>query len=240
MADPAPSSRPNSRYLKRLVHQTLQANDFEEQLPGLCTYPARRVINPLFSCLLSTEALIKWRAVTAMGVVCACLAETDMESARVIMRRLMWSLNDESGGIGWGAPEAMAEIMAGHQGLAAEYADVLISYIREDGNFLEYEPLQQGALWAIGRAAQTRNALFQPAGPYLVPFLRSADSALRGLAAWALGMLRFKDAAAQLARLLNDPAEITIYLDRRLVRRSVAALAQEALAACQAPGAAVH
>lgn len=25
-----------------------------------------------------------------------------MDSARIVMRRLMWSLNDESGGIGWG------------------------------------------------------------------------------------------------------------------------------------------
>jgi hypothetical protein len=46
-----------------------------------------------------------------MGEVMAHLADKDMESARVIMRRLMWSLNDESGGIGWGAPEAMGEIV---------------------------------------------------------------------------------------------------------------------------------
>jgi len=58
-----------------------------------------------------------------------------MESARVIMRRLMWSLNDESGGIGWGAPEAMGEIMARHEQLTKEYSAILGSYIREDGKF---------------------------------------------------------------------------------------------------------
>jgi len=36
----------------------------------------------------------------------------------------MWSLNDESGGIGWGAPEAMGAIMARHTGLADEYANI--------------------------------------------------------------------------------------------------------------------
>ena len=55
-----------------------------------------------------------------MGAVVAHLAEKDMESARVVMRRLMCSLNDESGGIGWGAPEAMGEIIASHEGLASE------------------------------------------------------------------------------------------------------------------------
>jgi len=47
-------------------------------------------------------------------MVISNLTEKEMESARVIMRRLMWSLNDESGDIGWGAPEAMAEIIACH------------------------------------------------------------------------------------------------------------------------------
>ncbi len=92
----------------------------------------------------------------------ANFAEEDMESARVIMRRLMWSLNDESGGIGWGSPEAMGEIIASHDGLAKEYAHVLISYVWEEGNFLEYEPLQRGA------------------GPHLLPYLESTDAAVRG------------------------------------------------------------
>jgi len=47
-----------------------------------------------------------------MGRVVSSLAEKDMESARVVMRRLMWNLNEESGGIGWGCPEAMGETMA--------------------------------------------------------------------------------------------------------------------------------
>jgi len=40
------------------------------------------------------------------------------------MRRLMWNLNDESGGIGWGNPEAMGEILACHEALANEYAPI--------------------------------------------------------------------------------------------------------------------
>ncbi len=63
-----------------------------------------------------------------MGRVAADLADRDMESARVVVRRLMWNLNDESGGIGWGSPEAMGEIMACHEGLAEEYSCILISF----------------------------------------------------------------------------------------------------------------
>ena len=61
-----------------------------------------------------------------MGALVFSLAEQDMESARVVMRRLMWNLNDESGGIGWGSPEAMGEIMARHSGLAEEYSKISV------------------------------------------------------------------------------------------------------------------
>ena len=61
-----------------------------------------------------------------MGVVVAGLAEHDMESARVVMRRLMWNLNDESGGIGWSSPEAMGEIMDPFPGLAPRRHEIVI------------------------------------------------------------------------------------------------------------------
>ena len=61
------------RDFKRKVIDLLQADDFAEVLETFRSYPARRVINPLFSCLCSTEPQIKWRAVTAMGGVVANL-----------------------------------------------------------------------------------------------------------------------------------------------------------------------
>jgi len=152
----------------------LRSDHFDQSLDALCQLPARQVINPLFSLLLSSDEKVRWRAITTMGAVVAKLADEDMESARVIMRRLMWSLNDESGGIGWSAPEAMGEIIASDEGLAKEYASVMISYVQEDGNFLEYEPLQRGAPRCL---------------PHLLLFLDSPDATVRGLAAWTLGLL---------------------------------------------------
>ena len=220
----------SGRGLKREVLTLLQSEKFHRSLEELCQLPGRRVINPLFSFLLNREEQTRWRAITAMGAVVANLAEKDMESARVVMRRLMWSLNDESGGIGWGAPEAMGEIIASHEGLAKEYVSVLISYVREDGNFLEYEALQRGAIWGVGRVAQARPELVQKAVPHLVLFLESPDAAVRGLAAWTLGLLVAEAARPQLEVLLGDETEITLYMDDRLIVRSVGALAGEALA----------
>ena len=94
----------------------------------------RKIVNGLFPLLYSQDEIVKWRAVTFMGLFVRNLAEEDMESARDVVRRLRWTLNDESGGIGWGSPEAMGEILTCHEGLAGEYAPILLSYANRDGN----------------------------------------------------------------------------------------------------------
>ena len=76
----------SGRDLKRKVLVLLQSDNFDPRLSELCQLPARQVINPLFSFLLSTDEETKWRAITAMGAVVANLAEKDMESERVVMR----------------------------------------------------------------------------------------------------------------------------------------------------------
>ena len=172
---------------------------------------------------------MKWRAVGAIGKVVKNMAEEDMETARVIMRRMIWNLNDESGGIGWGMPEAMGEVMAQHQGLAGEYAMILKSYIREDGNFLEHEPLQRGVLWGLGRLAQKRPELLEDAIPHIHPFLSSEAPPLRGLAAWIMGLLGSSQDNGSLAELETDDTEITLYLNGTERNFRISELARKAL-----------
>ena len=201
------------RKLKRKVLDLLKEEDMDRALAAIGSLPPRQVINPLFSFLCSTEPQVKWRAVKAIGQVVKNIAEEDMESARVIMRRMIWNLNDESGGIGWGLPEAMGEVMAQHQGLATEYVMILQSYIREDGNYLEYQPLQRGVLWGLGRLAQEKSELLKNATPHLRPFLSSNDAVLRGLAAWVMRLLGVSEGDPALTPLENDETEFTLYLN---------------------------
>lgn len=200
--------------------------------------PAKDVIQTLFSAICRTEENIRWHAVRAMGPTVARLADKDMEAARIIMRRLMWSLNEESGGIGWGAPEAMAEIMVHHRGLAGEYMHILISYMREDGeelfqhgNFLENEALQRGLLWGIGRLAEKRPRMLLERGVAddLGKYLHAADPVVRGLAARALGLLRSEGARDSICRLLGDDSGVRLYEGDRVYSVTVDELARQAL-----------
>ncbi|RJP44102.1 MAG: HEAT repeat domain-containing protein [Desulfobacteraceae bacterium] len=221
----------SGRALKRTVRDLLAAADFNDALDRFLTLPLQKIVSPLFGFLLDRDELVRWRAVSAMGLVVSVLADTHMESARVIMRRMMWQLNDESGGIGWGIPEAMGEVMARHEKLAAEYANILMSYVSVRQNFLEHDVLQQGVLWGIGRLAAVCPERLAGVDADVMPFLDSKYIVHRGLAAWTLGNLRSARAAASLPRLADDSAVLTIYDHENylLTQTTVGGLARTAL-----------
>lgn len=215
------------RALKKKITVLLESGDLGAVLALRNTYQNYQLVNPLIGCLCSTEEMSKWLAVSALGQIVAGIAEGEMEAARVVMRRFMWMLNDESGGIGWGVPEAMAEVMACHGGLAGEYAHILVANMREEGNFLELPMLQRGLIWGIGRLAGVRADLLNKhkAGQYLVQYLDSADPEVRGRAVWALGQLGVAKPAL-LADFVDDHALVTIYQGHELKSYTVSALAK--------------
>jgi len=213
------------RQLKSKILSLLCQDDLNQALAIIERLPARQAVNPLFSFFYNSDEQIRWRAIIAMGAVVARLAETDQESARVVMRRLMWNLNDESGGIGWGSPEAMGEILARSPLLAKEFAHILVSYIREDMNYLEHEGLQRGVLWGLARLAESRPELIRPAAPYLVPYMKAPDPILRGLAARTATALGDDASRAACACLANDRAQVRVFMNNRMVECTVAELA---------------
>ena len=224
------SKKIGGRQLKKLVHDCLQQNDFNSGLRAIRGLPPRQAVNPLFSAFCSLEDTVKWRAVTAMGIIVSDLAETRLESARIIMRRFIWNLNDESGGIGWGCPEAMGEIMARNETLANEYWCILTAYIQPDGNYLEHPLLQRGVVWAVGRLAHARPRLIAGCAHFLLPYMTAEDPILRGLAAWSV--IPFKDprAAPYLQKIADDHSWFDLFNDGELMRAKVGRMAQVALA----------
>ncbi len=217
------------RVLKARIREVLHDADFGRAMTSMEAFPGRRAVNPLFSFFCSGDALLRWRAVSGMGAVVSRLADAEMESARVVMRRLMWPLNDESGGIGWGAPEAMGEITARHPALAREFACILVSYIRPDCNFLEHPILQRGVLWGLGRLAHARPVMVAEAAPFVRPFLESPDVCHRGHAVWVLRALGESTLARDIDPLAGDRETLPFYHDGRLTDVTVADLVREKL-----------
>lgn len=153
-------------FRKQILH-FLEQEDFEKKLNEIHQFPTQKTLNALFATLCSSDEKIKKNTAIAMGEIVSKIAENDMNYARDIMRRLLWSLNEESGWIGWGSAEAMAEIMARNKELAQEYYKFLISYISEGDNYLLFEKLRKEVILGLKRLSQVHPHLVKEVGHLL-------------------------------------------------------------------------
>lgn len=226
-----------NRKIKKRVLQLL-AGDLATARQELKQYDEHGLVNPLFSALYRPEERLRWQTVTLFGEVLARLADKNMEAARNVMRRYIWSLNDESGGIGWGAPEAMAEGIFHHDRLCEEYMHMLLSYMQpdgplahQDGNYLELPALQRGLLWGIARVAEKRAELLLKKNvmPDIMRYMKSEDAVVRAFAVRALGLLGDGAAEDVLLAHLSDSQEIRFYHSGEFTMLTVGEFAKTAL-----------
>ena len=210
------------RHLKRELGNRLDSPDWEGVLEHYRQLPLQDLVSPLMALFYRLDE-VTWRAVTLLGQTIGRMADETPDKARIVMRRLMWHLNEESGNLGWGAPETLGEAMANHPGLAREYHCILWSYIRQgeaDGNFLDHGPLRQGVIWGLGRLAQAHPTLAAKAKDDLLLALHDPAPSYHGHALWALAQLREAaslDAAEVLLPAHIDPAAtVHVFHHRRL------------------------
>ncbi len=228
----------NRRQLKKEILNLLQYSSLEEIYQRLGHFSAQGLLNPLFIALCHPIEKVRWHAVCCFGWLVPAMAEKDLEAARIVMRRFLWMLNDESGGIGWGVPEALAEIMCHSEQLRQEYLHMLLSYMREDGeelyqdgNYLELPMLQRGLLWGIGRLCQEhrqemieRNIIEEVSA-----YLESSDLHVVGLAIWCLGILGVEEGVEKIERLATCDEPLRLFLNDEITEISMAELVQKAL-----------
>jgi len=166
--------------------------------------------------------LVCWRAVEAAGHVAEAMARTDEAAVRNMVRRLVWTLSDECGGMAWSTPEMLAEMAARNPVLLKDIPLIVVH--------LDEPPFRFGATWAAGRLAESHREDVLTAGPDLLAALGHEDPLVRGAAAWAVGRLKWREAGGALARLVDDETSISLYREGDLKRYGVGFLAEEALA----------
>lgn len=226
------------RKTKAQIIQLLAAKSWRDVKAGLAGYSTQEKLHALFSALCYGDERIKWHAVSAFGVTVSELADRDMEAARIVMRRFLWTLNDESGGIGWGVPEAMGEVMTQNDRLFGEYGKLLLSYTKkdgpepfQDGNYLELPTLQRGVIWGVGRLVSVRKEQMnvEQIGADLQKYLDSPDRIVRALAGWVLGIIGHTSSFSKIEQLTDDHHTFNLYWDHEIQQVSVASLSRQAL-----------
>jgi methylated-DNA-[protein]-cysteine S-methyltransferase len=148
---------------------------------------------------------LRGRAIEALGKVAAALDESGRtEKVRGIVRRLFWLMNDESGGIAWHGPEAIAEVLDAVPTLLGEYGRIVASFIDEP-------PFGPGVHRAVARLAAAAPDQFEHVRERLERSLGSDDPVERAHAVVALVTLSPAAARAAAERLASDEAEVRVY-----------------------------
>jgi rubredoxin len=189
-----------------------------------------KVGNSLISLAADLDEDRRWRAIRALGLVTARMYDREPEQARRVVRQLIWNLNEESGGIGWGMPEAFGEILAVRKELAVEYGSLLASYLLEPERTLDHEELQRGVIWALGRLKVFPKDMREEVVPALIRVLRQDSPTLRATAAWALGEMGAREALQTLKDLPKSEGMLSLWTDQKLIRISLNEAVEEAKA----------
>ncbi|MCP5116077.1 MAG: hypothetical protein GY953_35065 [bacterium] len=112
-----------------------------------------RVIRLLNGRLYSGDAEQKWRAIRALGALVENRELVDDRRTMDLLRRFVWALNDESGAVPYGIPEAIGEVLAVRPEFQEAFLPILCSLLIEE-DMSQTGPVESGALWAVGRVGQ--------------------------------------------------------------------------------------
>ncbi len=199
---PTGKSTPSRRQRKAALRELLKQHD-----PAAIRAWARTERNPLAAlqaALFTTDRLECRRVIEAFGLAAAIVGETDLEAVRVNVRQHFWMMNDESGNVGWHAPETIGEILCRVPALIDEFAPLLPAFFVE-------EPFERGTFEAVAHIAELRPEVYRDQTAALTEALTDDDSQIRAFAFLALSRIDPDIADARIESLLSDDGPVEWY-----------------------------
>ncbi len=177
----------------------------------------------LYSKIYEVDERLSWPAVEAMAMVMRqWWGEGGEAKVREYIRRLFWALNDESGGIGWNAPQTIAETIVLIPELIDPYGSMMID------RTIEEKLLVQGGLWGTGRLGNRIIKAVDFFQERILSVFRGNDPQTLGLAAWAMGEVGFEKALIHLTSLRGRTEPARIYIEGEFHSKPVGQWAREA------------
>jgi hypothetical protein len=208
--------------IKNQIKDLLVKRDYD-RLIELCEKD-RRFWQELRFRLYDIDERIRCSAIEAAGKFMQKLWEKGQrEKVLVYIRTLFWSITDESGGIGWSAPQTIAQIISNIPELIDPYGSMMIAHT------LEEPPLIKSGLWGIGLLGKKIADSVNFFKEIVLEVLKSDDAEVLGLAAWALGEVSFKPALPFLKQLTGRKDLVKIYIEGDFKEKLLGQWAQEAI-----------
>jgi hypothetical protein len=208
--------------VRKQVRELLLQKDYN-QLVDLCTKYKRFWMELKFS-LYDIDETIKWPAIEAVGELMKHWWEQgDKAKVREYIRNLFWSMNDESGGIGWSSPQTIAEIIVDIPELIDPYGNMMVAHSLEEPFFVK------GGLWGIGKLGELIIEAVDFFRDKVLAAFNSDDAETLGLAAWSMGETGFKPALIFLRKLSLRTEPVCIYIEGEFEGKTLGEWAKEAI-----------
>jgi len=209
-------------FIKKQVEDLLRKRDYAVLL-DLCGKD-RHFWQEVRFRLYDIDERLRWSAIETVGKLMQRWWSSGLEEkVRIYIRTLFWSMSDESGGIGWSSPQAIAEIIVNIPELINPYGSMMIAYS------IDEPPLIKGGLWGIGRLGRKITEAVMFFQDKVLAIFDNNDPEAVGLLAWAMGEVGFKPALPFLEKLLllSEPARI--YINGDFYKKNLSQWAKEAV-----------
>jgi len=208
--------------IKNAVEDLLRKRDFSLLLE-LCERD-RRFWQEVRFRLYEIDESLRWPAIEMAARRMQRLWNSgNEEKVRIYIRTLFWSMTDESGGIGWSAPQTIAEIIVNIPEIIDPYGRMMIAHS------IEEQPLMKGGAWGIGRLGRSIADSVECFREKVLAVFQEKDSETLGLLAWAMGSAGFSPAKPCLANLLQREEPVRIYIDGVFLQKPLKQWAEEAI-----------
>ncbi|MDQ7787838.1 MAG: hypothetical protein RDU01_09525 [Thermodesulfovibrionales bacterium] len=174
--------------------------------------------------LYDLDEPVRWAAIETVAKVMEQWWKAGRgEKVRNYIRTLFWSMTDESGGIGWSAPQAIAEIIAHIPEIIDPYGSMMIAHT------IDEPPLVKGGLWGVGRLGKRIEDSVDFFRDRIFAVFASTDAETLGLLAWAMGQTGYRPAVPFLRQMQVSDAAVTIYCNGEFSVKSLGEWAEEAV-----------
>lgn len=190
-----------ARSIKSRTRRLLSDNKIDEI--GRYYEDEPRVRRAVLSLLFDSKPEICLRAARAIGEISGIEARESTDVPRETIRKILWQMGEESGGLCWYGPEAIGEILVEAPELLGDFWRILVVYTEE-------EPFERGSFRALYRLADKYGKLGEDHENTLLAGLGDDDPTVRAYSILGLAKLG-GDVAAHAERLTGDGGEAQIF-----------------------------
>ena len=217
----------SARSIKSRVRQLLVDYRIDEIVDYFNDEP--RVRRALMSLLFDSDPKICMRSVFTLGRVSGREAESDADAARETIRKILWQMGEESGGLCWYGSEAIGEILINVPELVNDFWNILVVYTKE-------EPFERGSYRALYRLSGEYGKLGDDHTTAFVSGLEEHDPAIRIYSLLGLSLIG-ADEITIADSLVEDKSETEIFENEtgEFEKRTVGTVASDVLESFSGP-----